>query len=59
MVNLKYLDDDESQGGMEVRVFHPLEVLILEILPNIEGLLKVGRGEMFPCLSIFKNLQMP
>ncbi len=36
---------------MEVRVFPSLEVLELTLLPNIEGLLKVERGEMFPCLS--------
>ncbi|XP_024640441.1 putative disease resistance protein RGA1 isoform X1 [Medicago truncatula] len=51
MDNLKYLDDDESEDGMEVRVFPSLEVLQLSCLPNIEGLLKVERGEMFPCLS--------
>ncbi|AES79733.1 putative P-loop containing nucleoside triphosphate hydrolase, leucine-rich repeat domain, L [Medicago truncatula] len=51
MVNLKYLDDDESQDGMEVRVFPSLKVLHLYELPNIEGLLKVERGKVFPCLS--------
>ncbi|RHN56542.1 putative P-loop containing nucleoside triphosphate hydrolase, leucine-rich repeat domain, L [Medicago truncatula] len=51
MNNLKYLDDDESEDGMEVRAFPSLEVLELHGLPNIEGLLKVERGEMFPCLS--------
>ncbi|XP_045786549.1 putative disease resistance protein RGA1 [Trifolium pratense] len=50
MDNLKYLDD-ECQDGMEERVFPSLEVLHLIGLPNIEGLLKVERGEMFPCLS--------
>jgi len=51
MDNLKYLDDDESEDGMEVRVFPSLEVLQLYDLSNIEKLLKVERGEMFPCLS--------
>ncbi|RHN56572.1 putative P-loop containing nucleoside triphosphate hydrolase, leucine-rich repeat domain, L [Medicago truncatula] len=51
MNNLKYLDDDESEDGMKVRVFPSLEKLLLDSLPNIEGLLKVERGEMFPCLS--------
>jgi len=36
---------------MEVRVFPSLEELDLYCLPNIEKLLKVERGEMFPCLS--------
>ncbi|GAU10477.1 hypothetical protein TSUD_419300, partial [Trifolium subterraneum] len=46
-VSLKYLND-ESHDGMG---FPSLEVLWLSDLPNIEGLLKVERGEMFPCLS--------
>ncbi|MCI36679.1 NBS-LRR resistance protein, partial [Trifolium medium] len=50
MVNLKYLDD-ECHDGMEVRIFPSMEVLHLHKLRNIEGLLKVERGEMFPCLS--------
>ncbi|WJX58278.1 hypothetical protein P8452_43748 [Trifolium repens] len=36
---------------MDVRIFPSLEVLELCRLQNIEGLLKVERGEMFPCLS--------
>ncbi|AES98704.1 putative P-loop containing nucleoside triphosphate hydrolase, leucine-rich repeat domain, L [Medicago truncatula] len=51
MDNLKYLDDDESQDGVEVMVFRSLMDLHLRYLRNIEGLLKVERGEMFPCLS--------
>ncbi|CAJ2652548.1 unnamed protein product [Trifolium pratense] len=50
MDNLKYFDD-ECQDGMEVGIFPSLEELVLSDLPNIEGLLKVERGEMFPCLA--------
>ncbi|AES88483.2 putative P-loop containing nucleoside triphosphate hydrolase, leucine-rich repeat domain, L [Medicago truncatula] len=59
MYNLKYLDDDESRDGREVRVFPSLEVLDLFCLQNIEGLLKVERGEMFPCLSKLKISKCP
>jgi len=41
MDNLKYLDDNDSQDGMEVMVFQSLEVLQLYRLPNLEGLWKV------------------
>ena len=51
-VSVKYLDDDEFDNGVEVRNFPSLEILTLTNLPNLEGLLKVERGEMFPCLSI-------
>jgi len=52
MRNLKYLDD-------VVRVFSSLEVLILDLLPNLEGLVKVERGEVFSCLSILKIAFFP
>ncbi|WJX58286.1 hypothetical protein P8452_43756 [Trifolium repens] len=58
MVNLKYLDD-ESNDGMEVRIFPSLEELMLCDLPNIEGLLKVERREMFPCLSKLRIYSCP
>lgn len=51
-VSVKYLDDDEFDNGVEVRNFPSLEILTLNHLPNLEGLLKVDRGEVFPCLSI-------
>ncbi|AES98574.1 hypothetical protein MTR_5g070120 [Medicago truncatula] len=47
MRNLKYLDD-------EVRFFAFLEVLMLDLLPNLEGLVNVEREEVFPCPSILK-----
>jgi len=53
-VYVKYLDDDEFNNGLEVRIFPSLEVLKLEYLHNLEGLLKVERKEMFPCLSILE-----
>ncbi|KAI5435145.1 hypothetical protein KIW84_021828, partial [Lathyrus oleraceus] len=59
MDNVKFVDDndeddDESHDSMGVKIFPSLEVLILESLPRLERLLKVERGEMFPCLSILK-----
>ncbi|GAU28687.1 hypothetical protein TSUD_215940 [Trifolium subterraneum] len=56
--NLKYLDD-ECHDGMEVRVFPSLEVLRLTDLANIEGLLKVERGDVFPCLSTLEIISCP
>jgi len=50
MTNLRYMDDDECCHGVEVRAFPSLEKLTLVMLPNIESLLKVERGEMFPHL---------
>ncbi|XP_058747889.1 putative disease resistance protein RGA1 [Vicia villosa] len=57
MKNVKFVHDndgDESHDGMDVKIFPTLEVLILNCLPRLERLLKVERGEMFPCLSILK-----
>jgi Leucine-rich repeat (LRR) protein len=48
--DVQYLDD-ECDNGLEVRAFPSLEELSLEWLFNIEKLLKVDRGGMFPCLS--------
>ncbi|WJX58284.1 hypothetical protein P8452_43754 [Trifolium repens] len=61
MYNLKYLDDDDdkSHDFTELRIFPSLEVLILENLPNLEGLLKVERGEVFPCISNLKISRCP
>ncbi|GAU39497.1 hypothetical protein TSUD_279180 [Trifolium subterraneum] len=59
MVNLKYLDDDECHGGVKVRVFPSLVVLVLRNLPNLEGLLKVERGEVFPCLPCLRIYYCP
>ncbi|KAK2430357.1 putative disease resistance protein RGA1 [Trifolium repens] len=61
MYNLKYLDDDDdkSHDCTELRIFPSLEVLILENLPNLEGLLKVERGEVFPCISNLKISRCP
>ncbi|KAI5435152.1 hypothetical protein KIW84_021831, partial [Lathyrus oleraceus] len=59
MDNVKFVDDndeddDESHDSMGVKIFPSLEVLILYSLPRLERLLKVERGEMFPCLSILR-----
>jgi len=59
LVSVKYLDDDEFHNGMEVRIFPSLEVLIIDDLPNLEGLLKVEKKEMFPCLSILNINNCP
>jgi hypothetical protein len=44
-VSVKYLDEDEFDNGVEMRIFPSLEVII-EDLPNLDRLLKVGREEM-------------
>ncbi|XP_058756471.1 putative disease resistance protein RGA1 [Vicia villosa] len=59
MNNVKFVDDndddgDESHDSMDLKIFPSLEELILKKLPGLERLLKVERGEMFPCLSILK-----
>jgi len=51
MDKLRYVDVDESQDGVGVRVFPSLEKVSLLGLPNFERLLKMERGEMFPRLS--------
>jgi structure-specific endonuclease subunit SLX1 len=53
--NLKYLDE-ESQDGMEVRIFSSLEVLSLSMMPNLEGLLRVERGRCFLVFLIWKSI---
>ncbi|RHN55393.1 putative leucine-rich repeat domain, L domain-containing protein [Medicago truncatula] len=45
-VSVKYLDDDEFENGVEMINFPSLEILTLNNLSNLEGLLKVERGEM-------------
>jgi len=59
LVSVKYLDDDEFHNGLEVRIFPSLEVLIIDDLPNLEGLLKVEKKEMFPCLYILNINNCP
>jgi len=51
MDNVQYVDDEESSDGVEVRGFPSLEELVLGNLPNLERLLKVETGEIFPRLS--------
>lgn len=51
MYNVKYMDDNEYHDSMVVTVFASLEILFLDRLPNLEQLLKVERGDMFPSLS--------
>ncbi|GAU31722.1 hypothetical protein TSUD_215230 [Trifolium subterraneum] len=55
---VQYLDD-EYDNGLEVRAFPSLEELSLEKLFNIEKLLKVERGGMFPRLSNLTFLDCP
>ena len=67
-VYVKYLDDDEFDKGVEMRIFPSLEVLIIEDLPNLERSFKVERevvesgkrgDEIFPCISILKTIHCP
>lgn len=48
MHNVRYMDDDESVNGAEVRAFSSLEKLKLRGLENIERLLKVERADIHP-----------
>lgn len=52
-------DDDEYHNGVEVRLFPSLKELSLKGLYNIKKLLKVERGEMFPCLSNLLTAECP
>ena len=51
MKRVQYMDDGECNGGDEVTAFPSLEELHVEWLPNLERLLKVEQGDMFPHLS--------
>ncbi|XP_057441685.1 putative disease resistance protein RGA1 [Lotus japonicus] len=51
MGDVQYMDDDESDDGVEVKAFPSLETLSLSGCSKLERLLKVERGENFPCLS--------
>ncbi|XP_057441522.1 putative disease resistance protein RGA1 [Lotus japonicus] len=51
MNDVQYMDDDESDDGVEVKAFPSLEKLSLSGCSKLERLLKVERGENFPCLS--------
>jgi hypothetical protein len=60
MDNVQYMDDeDQSNHGVEMRIFPSLEELLLDGLPNLERLLKVERGEMFPHLSNLTIIDCP
>lgn len=59
MDNVQYMDDDECSHGVEVRAFSSLEELSLDGLPNLERLLKVEIGEVFPRLSNLTIIYCP
>ncbi|XP_058747850.1 putative disease resistance protein RGA4 [Vicia villosa] len=59
MNNVLYMNDDEPHHGLEETLFPSLEELYLDGLPNLERLLKVLRGEIFPRLSNFTIINCP
>ncbi|XP_057441573.1 putative disease resistance protein RGA3 [Lotus japonicus] len=59
MNDVQYMDDDESDDGVEVKAFPSLEELSLSGCSKLERLLKVERGENFPCLSSLRINKCP
>ncbi|XP_057421905.1 putative disease resistance protein RGA3 [Lotus japonicus] len=59
MKDVQYMDDDESYDGVEVKAFPSLEELSLWRCLKLERLLKVERGENFPCLSCLEIQKCP
>jgi len=59
MNNVQYLENDEPRHGVEMKFFPSLEELSLDGLPNLERLLKVESGEMFPHLSNLTIINCP
>ncbi|CAI8585701.1 unnamed protein product [Vicia faba] len=59
MNNVLYMNEDEPHHGLEETFFPYLEELYLDGLPNLERLLKVQRGEIFPHLSSFTIINCP
>ncbi|QHO33140.1 Putative disease resistance protein [Arachis hypogaea] len=64
MVELRFIEEDESYDGVEAMPFPSLEKLYLSYLPNVERLMKRETTHMFPSLSILfiedcPKLQLP